>query len=111
VAWLVERGELRRDKPAWPGSAACFTWLGGMGVPEAPPNHGMGVPDVPNGGASDTPQLPLLSTPSGLPGPREGGEPVGCQMCQAAVELDEGLCRRCFAGWYGDERTFGESQA
>jgi hypothetical protein len=30
IEWLVARGELRRDKKGFRGSAACFTWVGGM---------------------------------------------------------------------------------
>jgi len=109
VAWLVERGELRRDNTARPGSAACFTWLGGMVVPETPPSDGMVVPDVPNGGASHTPHQPNQPTPSGLEGPRggEASQPLeGCSMCGRQAKLDEALCRSCFDDWYGTERTW-----
>ncbi len=103
VKWLVAHQELRRDKAAHPGSTACFTWVGGMEVPETPPI--MGVPEVADGGASRTTHQPNQPSPSSPPG-SQAGERWGCSMCEARVPLDDGLCRACFEGWYGDERTF-----
>ena len=37
IAWLVDRGEIRRDKAGHRGSAACFSWIGGMGKAEESP--------------------------------------------------------------------------
>ena len=106
VAWLVARGELRRDNTARPGSAACFTWLGGMVVPQAPPFDGMVVPDVSSGGGSGTPHQPNHLDPTGLPGPPGGSKLEACSMCGTRAKLDEGLCRKCFCGWYGGEREW-----
>jgi hypothetical protein len=91
VAQLVEWGELRRDKRAWPGSAACFTWTGGMHVaqvaPISPectsPGDGMHVAQV-------APHLSHPSTPSGPPGPRAGT----CRK-HPDVERYRGECWRC----------------
>ncbi len=53
VKWLEDRGELRRDKEARRGSAAFFTWLGGMGSDEPTPLEPMGS-DEPPMGSDDT---------------------------------------------------------
>jgi hypothetical protein len=100
----VSRGELRRDKPGFRGSAACFTFTGGMGVPEPPPNAHMGVPEVTNGGAPDTPHQPNQSTPSGPPGPRAGR----CRK-HPDVERYKGECWRCEQEEY--HATFGGGEA
>jgi hypothetical protein len=71
IRWLVQRGELRRDKHAWRGSAACYTWVGGLVVPNASLFRGMVVPESRNGGASRTTHQLHPSEPSGHPGPRE----------------------------------------
>ena len=73
VPWLVRRGELRRDKPAWPGSAACYTYIGGMVPAEEAPLVGMVPAQAPNGARSGGTHHSHPSEPSGLPGPR-GGE-------------------------------------
>jgi hypothetical protein len=104
IRWLVKRGELRRDKKGWRGSAACFTWVGGMVVPQAPPLDGMVVPHVRNGGASGTTHQSHPSEPSGLPGPRDGESPhpgwMECSICRKRAELNaDGLCAKCQEVW------------
>jgi hypothetical protein len=103
VAWLVTRGELRRDKLAWPGSAACYAWIGGMDATQETPIR----PECTSPG-SDThviavaPHQSNRSDPSGLPGPR-AGEPL-CVGCGGSLGYliegdDDGsgaLCLRCF---------------
>jgi hypothetical protein len=114
VRWLEEHGELRRDKQGHRGSAACFTYIGGKA------GH---LDDALSGESRSgetgkpvtamTPLQPDQPTPSGLPGPRENGEPQAgepCQMCRAVAELDAGLCRGCFDSWYRGEETFGETR-
>jgi hypothetical protein len=112
IRWLVQRGELRRDKDAWRGSAGCFTWVGGKVVPDAPPLDGMVVPHVRNGGASGTTHLSHPSEPSGPPGPRAGEAPhpgmqretcAGCggplgYLLEGDTPADGALCLPCFNG-------------
>jgi hypothetical protein len=44
-------------------------------------------------------------SPGGLPG--EAPQTLeGCSMCVRKAELDEGLCRKCFKDWYGDDRIW-----
>ena len=60
IEWLVARGELRRDKKGYRGSAACFTWVGGMQGPHTPAIRGMQGSHTPNAGVSDPSHLPNL---------------------------------------------------
>jgi hypothetical protein len=97
---LVKIGELRRDKTAWRGSAACYTWIGGMVVAEVPPLEGLVVARDRNGGARATTHLSHLSEPSGLEGPRDGDAPhprkQRCSICTGHRELVDGSwCADC----------------
>jgi hypothetical protein len=115
IHWLVERGELRRDKDAWRGSAACFTYTGGAPVkvgPDTPPFDGKAGPETRNGGASHHthPSHPL--EPSGPPGPRPeeasqaGKQQETCAGCggplgyliEGDTPADGALCLTCFHG-------------
>jgi hypothetical protein len=96
VRWLVQRGELRRDKHAWRVSAACYTWVGGMVVPESR-----------NAGASRTTHQSHPSQQSGLPGPTDLGVQFRrCAVCGGPlgylIEDDEDApgaqCAACFQG-------------
>lgn len=58
VRWLEQRNELRRDKTGWRGSAACFTWLGGMEVVDDPLSGLMEVAGAANGGRGRPPTNP-----------------------------------------------------
>lgn len=109
IGWLVERGELRRDKDAWRGSAACFTWVGGMVGSDTPPLDGKVGPQTRNGGALDPTHLSHPSGPSGLPGPQAGKRPKKdptCASCGGPLGYlldgdDDGagaVCTRCFHG-------------
>jgi hypothetical protein len=91
VAWLVARQELRRDKAAHPGSAACFTWVGGMEVPGAPTSEGTGVPGVPDSGVQGTPHQPNQPSPTSPSGSRAG---THCRK-HPEVELYLGDCFEC----------------
>jgi hypothetical protein len=75
---LVKLGELRRDKPAWRGSAACYTWIGGMVVTEASPSEGMVVAQGRNGGALTTTHQSHPLEPSGPSRPSGGGRRHTC---------------------------------
>jgi hypothetical protein len=108
---LVKIGELRRDKQAWRGSAACYTWVGGMVVAQAPPLEEMVVAQDLNGGSPATTHPSHPSKPSGPPGPRDGkaphlGEQERCAGCDGPLGYlieggglsDGALCLRCFHG-------------
>lgn len=79
VRWLVERGELRRDKTGWRGSAACVTWLGGMGGSDTTPSDVKGGSQAAIGrGLTPPPPITPLRAfrpyrPSGCPWPAAGG--------------------------------------
>jgi hypothetical protein len=90
VEWLVERGELRRDKRGHRRSAACFTWIGGMRGSDTPAIDGMQGSHTANAGVSHPHHLPNQH-PSGLEGPRRG------KRCgkHPDVELYKGECWAC----------------
>jgi hypothetical protein len=114
IRWLEERGELRRDKNGWRGSAACFTWLGGApekGVTEAALSEQKGVTESRKGRHSRRPTTHTPQQPSGLPGPRDGaapqiGEQGECAACAGPLgylvegdnPADGALCLACFNG-------------
>jgi hypothetical protein len=58
IRWLKERGELREDKPGHRGSAACYTWLGGMVGADTPPIDGKVGSHAAKGGVSHPTHLP-----------------------------------------------------
>lgn len=113
ISWLVEHGELRRDKPGFRGSAACFTYVGGMQGPDAPAIDGMQGSHAGNAGVSGPSHQPNQPTPSGPEGPRGDGAPrmERCtgEGCGRMAELCEGLCRTCWDSWYRGERTWGDA--
>jgi len=99
---LVKLGELRRDKTAWRGSAACYTWVGGMVGADAPPLDGMVGAQSRNGGAPATTHLSHPSEPSGPPGPRGTAAPhpkeetYECGECgERSAWLAGGRCAAC----------------
>jgi hypothetical protein len=105
IYWLVARDELRRDKPAWRGSAACFTYTGGMVGSDAPPFRGKVGAGIGNGGADDPTHQSHPSDSSGLPGlrsssgdearhPRGGVRGKWCRK-HPEEEIWEGSCVRC----------------
>lgn len=106
IRWLVQHAELRRDKHAWPGSAACYTWVGGMGTPHTPTPNGLVVPESRDGDALRTTHQSHRLELRGLPGPpNRGGTPL-CAGCRRPLGyLIEGediapgaLCLACFHG-------------
>lgn len=99
VRWLESRNELRRDKTGWRGSAACFTWLGGMEVVDDPLLTLMEVVEGANGGRGRPPTNPTIqpSDPSDPSrpnsGPHQGYE---CKVCHhRASWLSNGRCPDC----------------
>jgi hypothetical protein len=73
VAWLEERGELRRDKEGHRGSAACFTYLGGKEVAHDHLYEKGGHPRQERQSPM-TPLQPNQPNPSGPSRPSGGGE-------------------------------------
>jgi hypothetical protein len=81
IAWLVERGELRRDKPGHRGSAACFTFL--KGDTSDTLSSEKGDTGVPKGCRSDRPtnqtsQRPTEPSVPPVSEELESGEPFTC---------------------------------
>ena len=105
VRWLESRDELRRDKQARRGSAACFTFLGvgeQWGSLSDPHSTNRGH-SAANGGHSDTPHQPDQPIPPGLPGP-PGGSKDGKQCRKhPTVELFQGECWECDEERYWNE--------
>jgi hypothetical protein len=72
ISWLVERGEVRRDKAGHRGNAASFSWVGGMGKgeesPQAiqPPAKPKPAGSVQKACGNDSPHLPDLPSPSAI---------------------------------------------
>jgi hypothetical protein len=107
VRWLEQRRELRRDKEARRGSAACFTWVGGMGRRDTALTPDGAAP-ARDGAAPGTTHQPNQPQPSGPPGPRDGkrageqpcsgcGRPLG-YLLDGDGPTDGALCLRCFHG-------------
>jgi hypothetical protein len=102
IQWLVARGELRRDKAGHRGSAACFTWVGGMHGSETPAIERKDGSEPANGRVSRPYHLPNQQDPSGPPGPRAGeprcsgcGGPLG-YLVEGDNTADGALCLPCF---------------
>lgn len=83
VAWLENRGELRRDKQGHRGSAACFTYVGGKALTSEPHSekgarqeHERRSPVSPH-----QPDQPTPSEPSGSSG-------IRCELCGGETEIE-----------------------
>jgi hypothetical protein len=108
IQWLVRREELRRDKAGHRGSAACFTWVGGMGGPDTfGAKHGA---DAAKARATDPTHQPNQPHPSGPPAPPggpPGGQSTTCAECGGPLGYlapgeyagEGAMCVPCFHGW------------
>lgn len=102
IRWLKDRGELREDKAGHRGSAACYTWLGGMVGSDTPPLEGMVGSHTGNDGVSHPTHQPDHLLPSGPPGPRGGRPGEAGRRCRKhpANELGDGDCWECdYEAW------------
>jgi hypothetical protein len=90
IQWLVARGELRRDKPGHRGSAACFTWVGGMQGSDTPPIERKEGSELANARVSHPSHQPNQQEPSGaLPGTPSGVEGHEAPHPQDSTQEDQ----------------------